>query len=154
MGLRQLDERVIQIDVLDAADGVMLHELPYQQPVSSPHDQNSLGRCAVQDDRHVGEPLVIRLLVARRDLEATVQYDLRDVYEAALKALGQLEMPVLSKSKTALNAEIRSITALDKKVKIILKRSETDNTKVSIRIGTFGDEFHSRMIYDKIVANI
>jgi len=88
------------------------------------------------------------------DLEATVQHDLKDVYQASLRALGQLELPILSKTKTVLNAEIRSINALDKKVKIILKRTETDNTQISIRIGTFGDETHSRQIYNKIVANL
>ena len=69
---------------------------------------------------------------AKGDLEATLQHDLNDVYEAALRALRQLELPILSKSKTALNAEIRSINALDKKVRIILKRTETDNTKVNV----------------------
>ncbi len=57
---------------------------------------------------------------AKGDLEATLTDDLKEVFEATLGALGQLQMPVVHKNRTALDAEIRSLTAQDKKVKIVL----------------------------------
>ena len=88
------------------------------------------------------------------DLEAVESKDLETVYEAAVKALDELELNVISKSKDALTATINARDAQDKKVTIILKRTAEQTTKISIRIGTFGDETKSRLIYQKINYNL
>ena len=91
---------------------------------------------------------------ARGDLEAVLDADPTDVYEASLEAMDDLELPVISKEKNALEAKIISRTTEDKKVQITIKRTETNVAKLSIRIGVFGDEVQSRLIYDKIKANL
>lgn len=90
----------------------------------------------------------------RGDLEAVESHNLDNVYEATLKALDELELNVISKSKDALTATINARDAQDKKIKIILKKTAEQTTKISIRIGTFGDETKSRLIYQKINYNL
>ncbi|MHC4705317.1 MAG: DUF3568 family protein, partial [Planctomycetota bacterium] len=63
----------------------------------------------------------------RGDLQTTESEPIDVVYDACLKALEQLELPVTSKSKDALVAQITSFDAQDKKIKIKLK-AETDET--------------------------
>ena len=88
------------------------------------------------------------------DLEAVLEDDIDTVYDASLKAVKELELAVISKEKNALDARIISRTSTDKKINITLKRTDEDLTKLSIRIGTFGDETQSRTIYDKIKRNL
>jgi hypothetical protein len=90
----------------------------------------------------------------RGDLEATESYNIDVVYEASLQALEKLELRPISKSKDALSAEITSRDAQDKKVTIKLKTLTDSSTKLSIRIGTFGSETKSRLIYDAIRDNL
>ncbi|MHC4117267.1 MAG: DUF3568 family protein [Planctomycetota bacterium] len=90
----------------------------------------------------------------RGDLQTTESEPIDVVYDACLKALEQLELPVTSKSKDALVAQITSFDAQDKKIKIKLKAETDETTKLSIRIGTFGSETKSRMIYQKIRDNL
>lgn len=87
-------------------------------------------------------------------LEAHVDKDLDSVYRATQKALTQLEFAKVSENKTAVDAQMVSRTALDKKVEITLHRSAAAATKVSIRVGVFGDEPLSLTILDKIKANL
>lgn len=90
----------------------------------------------------------------RGDLEATLEDDIDAVYDASLAALGQLDLPVVSKKKDALGGKIVSRNSEDKKVQVILKRTEGDMTKLTVRIGVFGDEVQSRTIYEKIKDNL
>ncbi len=71
-----------------------------------------------------------------------------------MKALEELELHVTSKSKDALVAEITTFDAQDKKISIKLKAATDRTTKLSIRIGTFGSEIKSRLIYQKIRDNL
>lgn len=91
---------------------------------------------------------------AKGDLEVTLDKSLNPIYNATLAALSDMQLPVIRKSQSELDAEIISRTSQDKKVKIVLKRVNTEATHLSIRIGTFGNESHSRMIYDKIKAKL
>lgn len=88
------------------------------------------------------------------DLEAVVSEDIATVYDAALKALDQLEVKVSSKVRDALSARIVARDASDKKVTIKLTSTAEGTTKLSIRIGTFGDETKSRLIYGQIQENL
>ena len=90
----------------------------------------------------------------RGDLEVVESYSLNKVYQATETALDELELNVISKSKDALTATINARDAQDKKVKITLKKTAAQTTSISIRIGTFGDETKSRMIYQKINYNL
>ena len=90
----------------------------------------------------------------RGDLESMESESIDVVYEATLKALKELELLPTRKSKDALGAEIVTYDAQDKKITIRLKSAAEKTTKLSIRIGVFGSETKSRLIYQKIRENI
>ena len=90
----------------------------------------------------------------RGDLQTVESESIDDVYEATLKALQELELRPTRKSKDALGAEIIAYDAQDKKITIKLKSAAEGSTKLSIRIGVFGSETKSRLIYQKIRDNL
>lgn len=90
----------------------------------------------------------------RGDLESVESEDIDAVYEATLKALKELELLATRKSKDALGAEIVTYDAQDKKITIRLKSAAEGTTKLSIRVGVFGSETKSRLIYQKIRENL
>ena len=111
----------------------------------------ALGGCAVAI---VGAGAAAGVGYVRGDLEATLKNDVEPIYKASLEALDQLELAVISREKDALGAKIISRTSEDKKVQIKLKQTQGGITELSIRIGIFGDEALSRLIYDKIRENL
>jgi hypothetical protein len=86
----------------------------------------------------------------RGDLQVSEPEPIDVVYDATLKALEALELPVTSQSKDALVAEIITYDAQGKKIRIKLKASTDKTTQLSIRVGVFGSETKSRLIYEKI----
>jgi hypothetical protein len=90
----------------------------------------------------------------RGELEATVSSSFETVIPAASKAVGQLGFSKIRETKDALAAEIIARTALDKKVDIKLNKETDQLTRISIRIGFFGDEVKSRAILDQIKQNL
>lgn len=90
----------------------------------------------------------------RGDLEAVESKSLDAVYRATLKAVEELELHVTSKTKDALSATIVGYDAQDKKITIKLNSTAEKTTKLSIRIGVFGSETKSRLIYQQIRDNL
>lgn len=90
----------------------------------------------------------------RGDLEAVEEKDIDAVYKATEKALEELGLKVSKKTKDAMSAVIIARDAQDKKVTIKLNGTAEETTKLSIRIGTFGSETKSRLIYQKIHDNL
>lgn len=90
----------------------------------------------------------------RGDLQVVESQSIDDVYEASLKALSELELLPTRKTKDALGAEIVTYDAQDKKIVIKLKSQADQTTQISIRIGVFGSETKSRLIYQKIHDNL
>jgi len=90
----------------------------------------------------------------RGDLESIESESIDVVYDATLKALKELELLPTRKSKDALGAEIVTYDAQDKKIVIRLKSAAEGTTKLSIRIGVFGSETKSRLIYQTIRDNL
>jgi hypothetical protein len=88
----------------------------------------------------------------RGDLQATLDADLDHCVHAANRAVEQLEFAKVSEAKDALQGIIVARNAADKKIKIELNRAGDHQTKVSIRIGVFGDETISMAILDKLKA--
>ncbi|MFH1719814.1 MAG: DUF3568 family protein [Planctomycetota bacterium] len=86
----------------------------------------------------------------RGDLEAVESKPIDVVYEATLTAVKELELTVTEKSKDALEARIVVRDSQDRKTAIRLKTTAEETTKLSIRVGTFGSETRSRLIYQKI----
>ncbi|MBN1223713.1 MAG: DUF3568 family protein [Candidatus Aminicenantes bacterium] len=90
----------------------------------------------------------------RGDLVVTEAAGLENVHDAALKAVHDLDLNLISQKKDALSGEITARDIKDKKIQIKLAAVTDETTKVSIRIGTFGDETKSRVIYEKIRENL
>lgn len=86
----------------------------------------------------------------RGDLEAVESETIDTVYEATLTAVKELELTVTEKSKDALEARVVVHDSQDRKTTIKLKTTAEKTTKLSIRVGTFGSETRSRLIYQKI----
>jgi hypothetical protein len=80
--------------------------------------------------------------------------DLTTVYAATEKAMEQLELNVTRKTKDAMSATIVGRDSADKKITIKLSATPEQATKISIRVGTFGSETKSRLIYDQIKKNL
>lgn len=102
----------------------------------------------------VGAGAAGTIAYVKGDLESVQSYNIDTVYQATLDAMNDLDLPVLSKTKDALTAEVVARDAQDKKVTIKLKAATEETTKLSIRIGTFGDKTKSQLIYDKIQENL
>lgn len=66
----------------------------------------------------------------------------------------QLELSVSRKTKDAMSAEVIARDAGDKKITIRLGATAEGATKISIRIGVFGSETKSRLIYDQVKKNL
>jgi hypothetical protein len=88
------------------------------------------------------------------ELKVTESATLNRTYDATLKAMKDLEYPVISKVKDALTAHVVARNASDKKIDINLKKLSDNATEVRIRVGTFGDENLSRTILEKIRARL
>ena len=90
------------------------------------------------------------------DLEAEEPHNIDAVYAAARKALEDLELSIIE-HKTAKDALAGTIVARDaenKEITIRLGSTAAGTTKISIRIGVFGNETKSRLIYEQIRTNL
>ena len=94
------------------------------------------------------------VMYAKGDLEVVLEENLDDVYQASVTAMKELQLAVISKSKDVLEGEIVGRTSQDKKITIKIHKEAENLTKLSIRVGAFGDEAQSQAIYDKIRENL
>jgi len=94
------------------------------------------------------------VMYAKGDLETVLSNDINSAYEATQKSVKQLELNVSSKVKDELTAKIVARDAQDKKITIRLASTAENTTKISIRVGLFGDETKSRLIYEQIQKNL
>jgi len=90
------------------------------------------------------------------DLETDVSEDLDTLYAATRKALGDLELGIIEgkSAKDGLSATLVARDADDKKVTVKLKSISDEMTELSIRVGVFGNETKSQLIYGKILDNL
>lgn len=86
----------------------------------------------------------------RGELDATVDGPYDSVITAADSALERLQFAKVSETRDAFTAEIVARTADDKKVEVKVAREAARLTKVTIRIGVFGDEEKSRAVLDRM----
>jgi hypothetical protein len=90
----------------------------------------------------------------RGQLNATVDKPFDDVARAASTALQQLQFIKSSEKKDALIAILTARTAEDRNVEIKVRRQSDKLTTIAIRVGLFGDETLSRIVLEKINANL
>ncbi len=74
-------------------------------------------------------------------------------WDATLAAMKDMDYGVTDKQKDAASAKITARGAGDKKITINLDKVSVSVTKITIRVGTFGDETLSRQILDKIKSH-
>lgn len=79
--------------------------------------------------------------------------DLDRVYRASQQAVADLQFARISERKSGVDAEIKSRTALDKKVLITLEQAG-NTTKVTIRVDLLGDQQLSLSVLDRIKAHL
>jgi hypothetical protein len=86
----------------------------------------------------------------RGSLVAFVEADVAGTYAATLAAFEDLGIPVQKKQQDALVAEVSGRTAEDKKVTVKIKAAEQKTSRIAIKIGWFGDQSQSQVIYEAI----
>jgi hypothetical protein len=87
-------------------------------------------------------------------LEQELSVPLPTVYSATLAALKQFELPIQEKKKDQLVARVKSQLADGKRVWIDIRSLAESSTKITIRIGMFGDQSKSRRLLEAIRRNL
>jgi len=83
-------------------------------------------------------------------VETTLAAPIDRVNTAALAACGELGFTGAASTGDALEKDIAARTGKDEAVKINMTKDGDNSTKVSVRIGNFGDEARSNQILDAI----
>ena len=83
------------------------------------------------------------------ELKDTETVPLDKAWNASQAAMKDLEFPIITKTKDALQAEVKARTSGDKKILVKLKKVSDGVTEIRIRVGTFGDETTSQLILNK-----
>lgn len=79
---------------------------------------------------------------------------LEKAWAATQEAIKQLEFTVKSTAKDALDARLEAKQADGTDVSVKLSKASESVTEVSVRVGLLGDQERSRLIMDKIKANL
>jgi hypothetical protein len=83
-------------------------------------------------------------------LNATESASIEKVYDASLKAVEELKLPIIQKGVDLMSGKIITRDVEDKKIIITLTAATGGMTKISIKVGTLGDEEKSKLIYEQI----
>ena len=102
----------------------------------------------------VGIGAVGTVAYIRGDLESTEPKNIEIVYSAALMAAEQLELDVIRKSRDSVSAIVIANDAQNKQIQIKMSAPSEHVTKLSIRVGTFGDKTKSNRIYQRMYNNM
>jgi len=94
------------------------------------------------------------VVYAYRHLDATLAEDYTKVFEAARKAVKDLEFSKVSENKDAFAAVLEAHTSLDKEVEITITNSGKNLTNIKIRVGVIGDQGISLAVLDKIKTHL
>jgi hypothetical protein len=86
----------------------------------------------------------------RGDLETTIDAPPKAATDAAERALKALDVAVISKEATSLDGKVVGRTARDVKLVIVVKGESDKLSKVSVRVGTFGDSAMQNRVIEKI----
>ena len=90
----------------------------------------------------------------RGELDSVQSASLDRTFQATRIAMQDLKFSETSSKVDAVEGVVEARTAMDRKVKIQLKRVSDNGTEVRIRIDNFGDEGISRQILDRIHAKL
>ena len=88
------------------------------------------------------------------DTEAVIDGDTKAVTAASEKAMKDLELFVISSEATGFDGKVNGRTAGDTKVVVVVKRYGENLSKVSVRVGNFGDGGMQEALVEKIRENL
>lgn len=88
------------------------------------------------------------------DLQGIVTTDVARTYEVAADVIDGMGLRVEKSGATEIDAEIVAYTARDRKVHLRIDSLGEGETKLSIRIGSLGDESLSLRIYQRIEEDL
>lgn len=87
-------------------------------------------------------------------LNATRPYPIDISWKSSLRALDSLKISITERSHDDRSAILKGITVKDNSVKLKLESLNPNTTRISIRVGVFGDEIMSREILRRIDNNL
>lgn len=87
-------------------------------------------------------------------LDAEINAPVEKVHQASVAGLKSLGLPLVKNQGDKLAAELESRTVDDKKIVIAIGFVSETQSKLSIRVGTIGDEKRSRSILNAIQAEL
>jgi len=88
------------------------------------------------------------------DLEKDIARPVPVVQRASVSALQELGLPIQSQTGDQLSARIESEFADGKSVRIDIESEQQNRSKLSIRVGVFGNERRSRRILEAIERHL
>ncbi|HEV8291914.1 MAG TPA: DUF3568 family protein [Tepidisphaeraceae bacterium] len=88
------------------------------------------------------------------DVEAVVDGNVDQTFNATKAAMDELKLPLLATWSNAMEAHIEARVGTDNKATVNINGQSERISKVSIRVGTFGDQGLSQAILEKIKANL
>lgn len=94
------------------------------------------------------------LAYSKGNLETTVQAPLEKTWQATLASTDDLGLTVAEQKSDAFHGHLVATQVKGGDVKIDLSKQTPDVTKVSIRVGTFGDEQQSLAILRRIQEHL
>jgi hypothetical protein len=90
----------------------------------------------------------------RGDLRATMDASMDQAAKAVTAGIAKLRLNMISEESDATGGKFIARTAKDEKISITLTRESATLTRISVRVGLFGDEALSRHIYEAISQSL
>lgn len=109
-----------------------------------------LGCAAVLLAGAVGAGAAGGVMYAKGDLEATFDLPMSKVVEASRDTIHEAELHLIAEKDLVTSWVFECRRADDAKVTIRVQSLTTETSRLNIRVGVFGDEDYSRLIYGKI----
>jgi len=88
------------------------------------------------------------------DVEAVVEGNVEQTFNATKAAMDELKMPLMATWASAMEGHVEARVGTDNKATVNINGQSEKLSKVSIRVGTFGDQGLSQAILEKIKANL
>jgi len=88
------------------------------------------------------------------DVEAVVDGGVEQTFNATKAAMDDLKLPLMATWVNANEAHVEARVGTDNKATVNISGQSEKLSKVSIRVGTFGDQGLSQAILEKIKANL
>ena len=90
----------------------------------------------------------------RGDTEAVLEGKASDVTAASEAAARQMQLTVISKNASGLDGKVVARTAADTPVVVVVKAEGPSASRVSIRVGRFGDDVMQATLLQRIRENL